>query len=61
MEINPLPVIMITIAEESKNADLFFKALKLGAFDIISKPSWVESIYIDQIRDALKEKIRLSF
>jgi len=60
MQTNPIPTIMITIANEKDNADLYFKALKSGAFDIIPKPSGLDSLYIDQMRDNLKEKIRIA-
>ena len=60
MATNPIPTIMITIANEKDNADMYFKALKLGAFDIIPKPSGLDSLYIDQMRDNLKEKIRIA-
>jgi two-component system chemotaxis response regulator CheB len=60
MKTNPTPTIMITIMEESENAILFFKALQLGAFDIISKPHGIDQIYLDKLNRNLIEKIKLA-
>ena len=58
MEERPTPTIMITIADRSEHADLYFNALQAGAFDIIPKPRGVDSLYVDKIIDKLVDKIR---
>ncbi|MHA1729006.1 MAG: chemotaxis-specific protein-glutamate methyltransferase CheB [Promethearchaeota archaeon] len=57
MKYKPTPTIMITIANKKEHADLYFNALKLGAFDIIPKPSGLNSLYIDQVEDILLDRI----
>lgn len=61
MLINPTPTIMITIANKIEHADLYFNALRLGAFDIIPKPSGLNSLYIDQVEEILVERIALAY
>jgi two-component system chemotaxis response regulator CheB len=61
MMTNPIPTLMITIANKTENGDLFLKALRLGAFDIISKPSGLNSMYIDDLEEMVKSKIKLAF
>lgn len=56
----PIPTIMITIANEIEHADLYFKALNLGAIDIISKPIGSDTLYLDQIEELLVSKIRFA-
>jgi two-component system chemotaxis response regulator CheB len=61
MKTHPIPTIMITIANEAEYAALYFKALRLGAFDILSKPSGVQSLYADQMKEVLTQKIKAAF
>ena len=61
MQIKPTPTIMITIANKNEHADLYFNALRLGAFDIIPKPSGLNSLYIDQVEGILIERISLAY
>ncbi len=56
-----IPTIMITIANQAEHADLYFSALKLGAFEIIPKPTGRDSLYIDTLADTLKERIRAAY
>ncbi len=53
----PTPTIMLTLANRQEHATLFFKALRLGAFDIVTKPSGTEELYVDKIEDIIKNKI----
>ncbi len=56
-----IPTIMITIANQSEHADLYFSALKLGAFEIIPKPTGRDSLYIDTLAETLKDRIRAAY
>jgi two-component system chemotaxis response regulator CheB len=57
MNENPIPTIMITVANREENRDLYFKALSLGAVDVISKPSGLDSIFLLDFKGKLIEKI----
>lgn len=61
MENKRIPTIMITIANKSENADFYFKALNLGAFDIIEKPSGMESLYLEKMKERLIKTIHFAF
>jgi two-component system chemotaxis response regulator CheB len=61
MELYSIPTIMISGADQTENADLYFKAMKLGAVDSIAKPSGIESLYVDQIEEQLVKKINSAF
>ena len=56
-----IPTIMITIANQSEHADLYFSALKLGAFEIIPKPTGRDSLYVDTLAETLKDRIRAAY
>ena len=59
MEKHPLPVIMLSklTSEESKIA---VKALQLGAFDFLAKPSGSISLDIEIVKEELLTKVRLA-
>ena len=61
MELYSIPTIMISSADQTENADLYFKAIKMGAVDSITKPSGIESLYVDQIEELLVKKIKSAF
>lgn len=50
-----LPVIMVSALDERENV---FKALDLGAFDFIAKPSGTTSLNIDSIKEELLRKVK---
>lgn len=52
-----IPVIMVSALD---NRDTVMKALEIGAFDFIPKPSGSISLNIDDIIDELQEKIKVS-
>ncbi|MGM0413797.1 MAG: protein-glutamate methylesterase/protein-glutamine glutaminase [Bacillota bacterium] len=52
-----IPVIMVSALD---NRDTVMKALEIGAFDFIPKPSGSISLNIDNIIDELQEKIKVS-
>lgn len=55
------PTIMITIANREEHADLYFSALKLGAFEVIPKPTGREALYVDVLADTLKNNIKMAY
>jgi two-component system, chemotaxis family, protein-glutamate methylesterase/glutaminase len=60
MSTKPLPVIMITIANKEEHAEMYFRALQLGAFDIIPKPTGLDSLYLDKMKKELIQKIQIA-
>ena len=50
---NPKPVIMMSVLTQH-GADATFKALDLGAFDFVPKPSTVLSMTVEDIGDLLR-------
>ena len=58
MTTRPTPTIMITIANKKEHADVYFKAIEMGAADIITKPSGLDEYYLKEVEDELKFKIR---
>jgi two-component system, chemotaxis family, protein-glutamate methylesterase/glutaminase len=60
MSTKPLPVIMITIANKEEHAEMYFRALQLGAFDIIPKPTGLDSLYLDKMKKDLIQKIQIA-
>lgn len=53
----PVPVVMVSSLTE-KGALATFEAMALGAVDYVAKPDGTISLSIDQIKDALIEKVR---
>ncbi|MCP4763145.1 MAG: chemotaxis protein CheB, partial [archaeon] len=60
MKIRPTPTIMLTIANKTEHADIYFNALKYGAFDIIPKPSGLNSLYIEDVEEIIVDKLQLA-
>ncbi len=60
MQHSPTPTIIITGADKEEYADLYFEALRLGAFDIISKPNGGNALNLSQIQALLEERIRFA-
>jgi two-component system chemotaxis response regulator CheB len=56
----PIPTIMITIATKTEHSDMYFKALELGAFDIIPKPSGRDELYLDEIEKVIIKKVKIA-
>ncbi len=54
---NPKPVIMMSVLTQH-GADATFKALDLGAFDFVPKPSTVLSMTVEDIGDLLISKVK---
>jgi len=57
MERFPTPTIMLTLANRKEHADLFFKALRLGAFEILTKPTGSEELHVENLADAIIQKV----
>jgi two-component system chemotaxis response regulator CheB len=57
---NPIPTIMITIATRAEHSDIYFKALELGAIDIIPKPSGRDVLYLDEIEKVIIQKVKIA-
>jgi two-component system chemotaxis response regulator CheB len=58
MKRTPTPTIIITAAEKSEYADLYFEALQLGAFDIITKPSGEDALNLEKMKNVIEDRIR---
>ena len=59
MDQNPIPVVMLSsVTEEGSKATI--KALELGAFDFIPKPSGAISLDIQEVEEDLVRKVRLA-
>lgn len=54
---NQVPVLMVSALD---NRDTVMKALEIGAFDFIPKPSGSISLNIDDIKESLLEKIKVA-
>lgn len=59
METNPLPIIMLSSLTK-KGADETLKALDLGAFDFITKPSSLVKVSTPEMREELLQKIKFA-
>ena len=59
MESNPLPIIMLSSLTK-KGADETLKALDLGAFDFITKPSSLIKVSTPEMKEELLQKIRFA-
>jgi len=59
MTTNPIPVIMLSSLTK-KGADETLKALDLGAFDFITKPSSVMKVSTPEVKQELLEKIKIA-
>ena len=60
MRQNPIPTLILTSASREEHAQIYFDALKYGAFDIIPKPSGSISLNFQQVEAILIEKINLA-
>src|SRR5271157_1865479 len=60
MKRTPTPTIIITAADKSEYADLYFEALQLGAFDIITKPSGEDALNLEKIKCIIEDRIRFA-
>ena len=56
---NPIPVVMLSSVTD-KGSKETIKALELGAFDFITKPSGSISLDIDKVKDELIQKVELA-
>ncbi len=59
METNPLPIIMLSSLTK-KGADETLKALDLGAFDFITKPSSLVKVSTPEMKEELLQKIKFA-
>jgi len=59
-ERSPTPTIIITGADKEEYADLYFEALRLGAFDIITKPQGGDALNLSKIKNVLNDRIRFA-
>ncbi|MGM0501566.1 MAG: protein-glutamate methylesterase/protein-glutamine glutaminase [Bacillota bacterium] len=59
MSENPIPVVMLSSVTD-KGSKETIKALELGAFDFITKPSGAISLDIDKVKDELVKKVELA-
>ena len=57
MEINPVPVVMISALTQREAQPFTLKALEFGAVDYIPKPTGQISINMDSVRDELIAKV----
>jgi two-component system chemotaxis response regulator CheB len=60
MKRSPTPTIMITGADKGEHEDIYFEALRLGAFDIISKPQGGDALNLGKMASILEERIRFA-
>ncbi len=60
MKRSPTPTIIITGADKEEYAELYFEALRLGAFDIITKPQGGEALNLSRIKSNLEDRIRFA-
>ncbi len=60
MKRSPTPTIMITGADKGEHADLYFEAIRLGAFDILSKPQGGDALNLSRMKTSLEERIRFA-
>ncbi len=60
MERSPTPTIMITSADKGEHADIYFEAIRLGAFDILSKPQGGDALNLSRMKTSLEERIRFA-
>ncbi|NGQ94027.1 chemotaxis response regulator protein-glutamate methylesterase [Brevibacillus sp. SYP-B805] len=57
MRENPLPVVMLSSLTK-EGADATIRALELGAFDFVTKPSGPISLDIHKVADGIREKVK---
>ncbi|GAA4700896.1 protein-glutamate methylesterase/protein-glutamine glutaminase [Brevibacillus fulvus] len=57
MQTSPLPIVMLS-SLTSEGADATIKALELGAFDFVTKPSGPISLDIHKVAEGLLEKVK---
>lgn len=55
-----IPVIVISSYTQTRRSDKTIKALELGAFDFIPKPSGEISLDIEKVKEDLQQKIKLA-
>ena len=59
MAYNPTPVMIFASSVNSKDVNIAFKAIQLGALDVMEKPDNLSPEGFDDLRDTLVRKIRL--
>jgi two-component system chemotaxis response regulator CheB len=56
----PIPTLIFTSADRVHDEELLLTALKLGALDIIHKPTGLDTLKVEEVMGVLIEKIRVA-